>query len=144
MTLVKLNHHNRQVDPWVEGIFNSIFNEAPGISKQMARVNIAELDAGYEIELHAPGFDKSDFQINLEKRVLRISADKKQATEENADSNKRYSKREFKIESFTRSFSLPEDVDAKKVAASYNNGILTINLEKKAPAKNEVKQIPVK
>lgn len=148
MTLVKFKHQNRQVDPWVDGIFSSLFNDAPTTRRQAVSVNISESPEQYEIELAAPGFKKTDFDIHIEKSVLHLSAEKKMEKKEDkegeAPSEKKYSKREFSYESFTRSFTLPENVDETKISANYDDGVLTIGIMKKEPAKESVKQIQVK
>lgn len=148
MTLVKFNHQNRRIDPWVDGLFNSLFHDVP-VTKQYVSVNIAESSDKYEVELAAPGFNKSDFNIHLEKFVLQISGEKKkEEKKETSDTEnkneKRYSKREFNYQSFKRSFTLPEDVDENNISANYADGILTISIMKKEAEQALTKQIEIK
>lgn len=148
MTLVKFNHQNRRIDPWVDGLFNSLFHDVP-MTKQYVSVNIAESSDKYEVELAAPGFNKSDFNIHLEKFVLQISGEKKkEEKKETSDTEnkneKRYSKREFNYQSFKRSFTLPEDVDENNISANYADGILTISIMKKEAEQALTKQIEIK
>ena len=91
-------------------------------------VNILEEDNEYRIEVVAPGIDKKDVKINLEDDVLTISSERK---EENEEKNKHYMRREFNYTAFTRSFVVPEEVDASKISAEHKNGILTLHLPKK-------------
>ena len=148
MTLVKLNNLNtRDIDPWINGIFDSIFNDsstlssfssqASSISKPL--VNISEDENAFEIELAVPGFKKEDFKINLEKLVLTISLDKKEDKEE-----KQYNKREFVYKSFSRSFTLPENSDGEKISAEYVDGILKVFIAKKEEEKEKIRMINVK
>ncbi|MCB2219060.1 MAG: Hsp20/alpha crystallin family protein [Bacteroidetes bacterium] len=96
-------------------------------------VNIKETKDDYKIEVAAPGLSKKDFKINLENNQLTISSEK-ESTKKEEDDN--YSRREFSYQSFTRTFNLPEhEVDGDKIAASYNDGILTIQIPKKEEAK---------
>ncbi|WP_308199404.1 Hsp20/alpha crystallin family protein [Chitinophaga sedimenti] len=88
------------------------------------------------LDVVAPGFDKADFKLNLDKQVLTISVDKK--TEQKEETEKQI-RREFSTRSFKRSFTLDENVDAEKINAKYENGVLKVTLPKK-----EVKQEPAK
>jgi HSP20 family protein len=148
MTLVKLNNlHSRNIDPWFNGIFDSIFNDSSTLSSFNSKtssisrpsVNISEDEKAFEIELVAPGFKKEEFKINLEKALLTISLEKKEEKEE-----KQYNKREFTFESFSRSFTLPENADGEKISAEYVDGILKVVIAKKEEEKEKVRMISVK
>jgi HSP20 family protein len=97
-------------------------------------VNIAEDNNGFKIEVAAPGFDKDDFSINVEKRVLEISS-KKESSVDNKD--EKVHRKEFFFRNFRRTFSLPELVDTENIAASYSNGILTVSIPKREEAKDK-------
>ncbi len=106
-------------------------------------VNIKENVEGFEVEVAAPGFDKSDFNIELDNNVLTISSEKK--IENELDEDEKFTKREFSYQSFTRSFTLPEIVNGDKITAKYDNGILKIDIPKKEEAKPKpVKKIKIK
>lgn len=105
-------------------------------------VNIKENVDGFEVEVAAPGFDKSDFNIELNNDVLTISSEKE--IENEVKENEQFTKKEFSYQSFTRSFTLPELVEEDKITAKYENGILRIAIPKKEEAKPKpVKQIAV-
>lgn len=147
MTLVKLNNH-RNIDPWIHGIFDSFFNDSSTlqnfnakVSKTKPSVNIAETEQGFEIEMATPGFKKEDFKINLEKSLLTISSERK---EEEEVEGKHYNKREFNFEAFSRSFTLPENVDGEKISAEYTDGILKVFIAKKEEEKDKTRVIDVK
>jgi HSP20 family protein len=93
--------------------------------------NISENKDSYEIELAAPGIDKKDIKIDLHNNVLTISSEKKT---ENERKENEYMRREFSYSSFSRSFSLPESVNADKIKADHTNGVLKIHIPKKAEA----------
>lgn len=97
-------------------------------------VNIAENKEGYKIEVAAPGFNKEDFKIHVEKRVLEISSEK-ETTNEAKDET--FHRKEFSYASFKRTFSLPESVDTEKIKANYNNGILIVSVPKREEAKEK-------
>ena len=104
-------------------------------------VNIVEGDQEFKVELAAPGLQKEDFRVHIEKNVLEISAEKK-AEKETA--NKKYLRKEFSYSEFKRTFSLPSYVDAEKIEATHKDGILTVEIPKRDEAKiNPRKQIAV-
>lgn len=103
-------------------------------------VNIAENKDGYRIELAAPGLNKEDFRINMEKRVLEISSEKqstKESEPNDAVNGDRYYRKEFVYTSFKRTFSLPDAADTDHISASYKDGILFVNIPKKEQAKEK-------
>mgnify|MGYP002345712446 CR=1 FL=1 len=107
----------------------------------MPSVNIIEGKEDFRIEVAAPGLEKGDFKINLENNVLTISSEKE---EKNEEKEERYMRREFSYTSFRRSFSLPQTVEADKIAANHNNGVLTITIPKREEAKvKPAKQIEI-
>jgi HSP20 family protein len=96
-------------------------------------VNIKEDHDQFSVELAAPGFSKSDFNIELNNNVLTISSDKKIENETKEGEN--FSRKEFSYQSFSRSFSLPNTIDEEQIKAQYENGILILTLPKKDEAK---------
>jgi HSP20 family protein len=97
-------------------------------------VNIAETKDGFRIEVAAPGLNKEDFHINVDKNVLLISSEKETSSETKEE---KYYRKEFSYNSFKRSFSLPEDVDAEKIKAAHANGVLTVFIPKQDEAKEK-------
>jgi HSP20 family protein len=92
-------------------------------------VNIRETDKSYEMELFAPGLNKSDFHMNVEGELLTVSFESK--TENKVGE---WFRQEYKRESFTRSFSMGDSIDTTKIAARYDNGVLYLDLPKKEHA----------
>jgi HSP20 family protein len=95
---------------------------------------VVESENHFKIELAAPGLEKKDFDLSVEKDQLIIESSKKEEKEVN---NEKFTRREFNYASFKRSFYLPEFVDVDKIAATYENGVLNISLPKVAQAKAE-------
>lgn len=93
-------------------------------------VNIMETEESYFISVAAPGFQKSDLNVNLENRVLTISSEKDQNGEEG-----KYLRKEFGFVPFKRSFTLPESSDTEKIKAEHVNGLLNLYIPKKEEAK---------
>lgn len=138
MTLVK---RNNSLFPSFSSIFDDFFTNDLALKNTslatVPAVNIREDEDGFSVELAAPGKQKSDFQINLEHNVLTISSENKEEKEEK-DEKGRYTRREFSYSSFQRSFVLPNSVDGDKISATYNDGVLKIQI----PKKEEVKKKP--
>jgi HSP20 family protein len=133
-TLVKTHFANPS---YVNGFFGKdLFNELanPAFSGSVPAVNVVENKEGFRIEVAAPGLQKSDFKLNLEKNQLTISAQKEQKEEE---TNEKYTRREFKYSSFQRTFTLPNSIDGDKIEATYNEGVLNIALPKREEAKEK-------
>ena len=95
-------------------------------------VNIIENEDRYVLSLSVPGMKKDDFKIALEGLMLTISTEK---GEEKEETEERFTRREYNFYSFSRSFTLPEDVKPEYIEAKYEDGLLKIVL----PRKEEVK-----
>jgi len=91
------------------------------------KVDVLENEKAFEIHLAAPGMEKEDFKIDLNERYLTISGERKYKNEKK---EQKFHSIESQYGSFSRSFTLPENVDVEKIAASYINGILEINIPK--------------
>lgn len=131
----------------VNNLFDELFNNIPanwdrGFSNQVGnpKVNIHETADGYHLELIAAGRNKEDFKVNIDKDLLTISFEKKEAVE-----NKDYKtiRKEFTLNSFKRSFSLDEKIQADGIQAKYENGILKLFLPKKEQTTQSPKEITI-
>lgn len=97
-------------------------------------VNVTENDQEYNLEYLVPGFKKEEIKVALEQNVLTVKAEKKTET---VDEQKRYTRKEFSFSSFKRSFTLPENIDAEKMVAKHEHGILNITIPKKVEEKKD-------
>lgn len=106
---------------------------------QVPKVNILEEEKEFIVEMAAPGMTKKDFHISIENGLLSISAEVK-AESEKVDKN--FTRKEFSYNSFSRSFSLPENANEEKIEANYEDGILKLHIAKKVltkvPPKKEI------
>lgn len=119
------------VNPYVNSVFDTFFNDSFLTDRLVTRVpavNILETESAFKIELAAPGLQKSDFKINVDKNLISISVEKQ---EEVNTEEKTYSKREFSYSSFTRSFTVPDTVDYNTISAEYTDGVLVVTVGKK-------------
>ncbi len=139
MTVVSVKPVSRKLNVFndFDRIFDEFFNTAlpsqrngNGL-KAAPAVNILEKGDAFRLELAAPGLEKNDFKVDVDKNVLRIEVNK----EFKAEEGETYKRREFGYYEFRRSFQLPETIDANGIEANYMNGILVIHLPKKEDAK---------
>ena len=137
MTLAKHNYRT------VNDLFDEFFRPATwGKETTLAGppVNIHETNDSYHLELSAPGLNKDEFKVNLEKGLLTIGYEKKTETE-----NKDYKthRKEFSVTSFKRSFSVDDKINADGIQAKYDNGVLKLLLPKKEEVKVQPKEIAI-
>lgn len=111
-------------------------------TRQEIPVNLRETDTTYEMELVAPGLNKQDFQLQVAGDTLIVSFEHKEEQQQK-DNNNGWLKREYRQQSFSRSFNLDDSVDAENLKARYENGILHITLPKKENAKKTSRTISV-
>ena len=139
MTYVKFNHPALKT---FDSFFDNLVNEFPTLQSNgfFPPVNIYEKKDAYELELNVPGRSKEDFKITVDNNVLIVSFEKK---EETKNEDTKQIKKEFSLQSFKRSFTLDEKVNAENIIAKYENGLLVVSLPKKEEVKPEVKQIAV-
>ncbi len=116
---------------------NEWLDERWPFSSHLPAVNVKETDKSYEINLAAPGLEKSDFKIDLNGNMITISAEKEKTEEEKEDG---FTRKEYNFNSFSRSFTLPEDTMADKIDANYVNGELKLMLPKKEGARKSFHQ----
>lgn len=103
-------------------------------------VNIKETENVYVLEVIAPGFQKEDFQINLDNNTLTISVENKTGAE---NGNEKYILKEYKKQAFKRSFTIDKNIDVENIVAKYLNGVLVLNLPKKAIVQASAKEITI-
>lgn len=125
-------------------IFSSLWEDFYDEEKNFVpATNIKETNKHFELELRVPGFEKENFDINVDDNRLIISA-KHESSSEDTKENEKYTRREFSQTMFSRVFTLPKNVDVEKIAAKYKRGILSIEIPKKEEEKPVVnKQILV-
>ncbi|AKD58346.1 Hsp20/alpha crystallin family protein [Spirosoma radiotolerans] len=123
-TLVRYNNVPSFFNPFYgRPVINRYQNTTPNVPA----VNVKETEAGFQLELAAPGLKKEDLKINVENNKLTISYQSEVKTEETTE---KFTRQEFGFTSFERSFRLPKTVNADAIKASYTDGILTVELPK--------------
>ena len=112
------------------GLENDFENTVPSL-------NIKEKEKGFNIEFAAPGFNKNNFKVEVEENILAISAEIKEVKKNKIGPSAIKTTPE---NSFSRSFTLPQSINAETVDTKYVDGILKIFISKK----EEAKALPIK
>lgn len=113
-----------------------------GKTMNIPAVNITENKEDYLVSLAVPGMKKDDFKIDIDGNMLTISSEKEETKEEK---DKKFTRKEYNFSSFSRSFTLPEEINKEKIDARYEDGVLKIVLPRKEEAKKPTaKHIAVK
>ncbi|MBX2973382.1 MAG: Hsp20/alpha crystallin family protein [Flavobacteriales bacterium] len=144
--LTKYRPQSQSAHPFT-GLMNEVFgrdisqffgHDDPGHS--IPRVNITETPEKFVVSLRVPGFAKDELKISTEKDTLTVKGEK--STTANAE-NERFLRREFRTETFTRSFQLPETVKLDAITAEHTNGVLNVSIPKSEPAKPVTREINI-
>jgi HSP20 family protein len=132
MNLIK---HNPYGPLSKRNFFDEVFNRSisdfvgTDFVMNMPSVNVVENDTSFELKVAAPGLSKEEFNIDIDKDRLIVSAEKEENTEEVKDG--KFTRKEFNYSAFKRSFFLPKSINREAIEASYENGVLNIVLPKK-------------
>jgi HSP20 family protein len=147
MTLIKFNpakefFKERMMPTEINSLFDSFFNE--GIAKFernvffTPRVDVIEKEANFLVHVALPGLKKDEINIDLVKNVMTISGERKLKNENKED---KYHMVENFYGKFSRSFTLPENVDATKIDAQFEDGILNVSIPKAEVKQNTTKVV---
>jgi HSP20 family protein len=132
MSIVRYTTANDFVPTSFSNLIDRFFNDTLARTGGSAysfvpKVDIIETEKAYELHFAVPGVNKEDFKIDLNDNHLTVSGERKFAKEKKE--NNLYVV-ETQYGNFSRTFSLPENVDASKINAVYNNGILEVTVPK--------------
>jgi HSP20 family protein len=137
MTLVRVNPGRKVKRPSFFTDFDRMFDEflkGEATPRNQPAANVIETGDGFHLQLATPGLGKEDLNLKVEKEILSIFAEIKNEAVE----GEKVRRREFNYSTFKRSFHLPETVDASRITASYEQGILNVFI----PKKEEAKELP--
>lgn len=132
---------------WMPEEFNDFFDTdfMPRVNATAPAINVKESEKGYTVELAAPGLTKDDFIVNVDNDGnLHIKIENKSNKKEE-DKKSHYLRREFSYSKYEQTLLLPDDVEKEKIAATVNNGVLTVDLPKiEKKEEKTARQIEVK
>ena len=126
-------------------LLNSLFDDglsmalpglcAPSTRYAMPNVDVRSTKDAYVLEMDLPGKTEADVDLSLKDGVLTIASHEEKDAKEDKKAKKdeeTYFIRERRAYSFTRSFTLPKDIDADSIKATFKNGVLTVNITRKS------------
>lgn len=112
----------------IDRFFNESLSRSGGAAYSFVpKVDVVENEKAFEIHVAVPGMNKEEFKIDLNDNFLTVSGERKFSREKNENN---YRTVETQYGTFSRSFSLPDNVDASAISAKYNNGILEVLVPK--------------
>lgn len=131
--LLRIMEQSRGRRNWFFPDFDKPYNYGPewAFDEGAPRMNLYDQGECFEIRAEVPGFSKEDLNVKIQGNYLEVSGARKSDKPEGYKAHRI----ERQTSSFTRSFTLPSDVDAEKVEASLKNGILFLTLPKAEAAK---------
>ena len=148
MSIVKWEPYRRALSPWrswfdmperMSQLLDNVFGEDMDTVTWGPSVDVVENDDNFQIIAELPGIKMEDVNISLADNILTLKGEKKNEISEN---KRNFYRVERSYGRFQRSFSLPSTVDAERVQANLDNGVLTITLPKSEKAK--AREIPIK
>lgn len=116
------------MSPFDDNFFKSFWGE----QNRAFSTDIKDNGTGYTLKADLPGFKKEDIHVDLDGDTLTVQAEHKESNDEKNDKGE-YLRRERYYGSYARSFDVSE-IDTTNITAAYNDGVLTLELPKKAPA----------
>jgi HSP20 family protein len=135
-------------DRYIESFFGeSPLTPAERIFRHQPAVDVQETKDAYILEAELPGYDEKNIEVHLDGGNLTIESKREETNEKNVTprgtdkNNETYILRERRNTSFSRSFKLPENANPEAVSASFKNGILSLEIKKRAEAQKRVIQI---
>jgi HSP20 family protein len=147
MTLIKFNpakefFRERMMPTEINSLFDSIFNEGMAKFERNVfftpRVDVIEKETQFWVHVALPGLKKEEINIDLAKNVMTISGERKLKNENKED---KYHMVENFYGKFSRSFTLPENVDSTKIDAQFEDGILNVSIPKAEVKQNTTKVV---
>ena len=139
MAITKYRPSNHLRDVFFPRSFGSMFNdlwndETAEQTYNFFRpsVDVLEHDNSFEIHLSIPGMKKDEISIDLKNDVLTISGERKQKTEKK---DAKFHMGEIRYGKFSRTFRLPDHVNAEAIEAAFNDGVLELTIPKAEAAK---------
>ena len=124
----------------LDQVFERLVNQPAGSRPWEPAVDIVENDKELLLSADLPGVKLEDVEVKIEDGTLTLSGSRKF---ENEDNKNGYHRIERSFGAFHRAFSLPESVDATKVAAGFENGVLKVTLPKKELARPRTVKVEI-
>ena len=142
--LIRFEEPRTMWDPFMEDFFeNSFFTrwDRDVDGTMWPRIDIVEEPDSFVLKADVPGLEKDDISIDVEGRTLVISGEKNETKREHGKGKYYHLERSFG--SFSRCFTLPSNIDEKKIEAHYKNGVLELTLRKTKESVSKMIEVKV-
>jgi HSP20 family protein len=125
--------------------FESFFGDSPlspaaRVFSRLPAVDVRETEKAFILDMELPGYNEDNIEIHVDGGSLSIESKQEEGREEKKDSGT-YILRERRLNSFSRSFKLPENANPETISAAFKNGILTLEIQKKPEAQKRMIKI---
>jgi len=132
-------------DRYFESFFgDSLFSPTSRGLARMPAVDVRETEKAYILDMELPGYDEKDIEIHVDGSSLSVASKQEEARQANDEEQGTWLIRERRVQSFSRSFKMPENADPEGIGAEFKNGILCMEIPKKPEAQKRSIQIKVK
>ncbi|MCP4439105.1 MAG: Hsp20/alpha crystallin family protein [Aureispira sp.] len=136
---IDLDNIAQSIDDFINNTkINDIFGS--DCTAKSPAVNVIEFEDHLELEVAAPGLDKSDFNLSVEGDMLTIEATGEAKT---YSDNVKIKRKEFNYSTFKRTFRLTDSFDAQRISAKYKKGILLVTVPRKKDEQKDTINIEV-
>ena len=136
--LMPVSRTQRSMNSFFNDFERSFFNDFYCTANSF-KTDIIDDGSSYLLQAELPGYNKDEISLKLDENYLTIKAENKVENEETKDN---FVRRERRFGSYSRSFDI-SGIDAEKITASYNNGILNVKLPKLVEEKKEPRKIEI-
>jgi HSP20 family protein len=137
MFLVPVGRHTQELARSLDRLFDDSFerlftsqNTSEGNGSRSPALDVAETERGYTVTLDLPGVAKEDVRVSIEGRQVSVQASARHSTEKKESERVVY--RERSAANWSRSFTLPQELDQSDAHAKLEHGVLTLHLPKRA------------
>lgn len=142
-SLIRYEHPQNTLSEFLDEFFKGSGFEAIGRhinGTNWPCVDLIENDTNYILKADLPGLAKNDISVTIEHGILKIEGEKK---EEKREDRNKYFHLERSYGKFSRSFTLPDEIDTNRIEAKMNNGVLELVFPKNENAKPRTIEIQV-
>ncbi len=151
MTLVKWSPKSRQVsqirdalDDFVREVFADFpspwFRAGALDGEWLPPMDVVEEEGRYVVHLDLPGMRREDVKVSMESNTLTLTGERRHQAETKDGGFRRF---ERSYGTFTRTIALPNTIDAKRIEATYKDGVLTVSLPKSEDARPKAIEVKV-
>ena len=145
MSLIPRTNSLMGLDPFFDDPLPSFRLMPEGDRDKSLDVDITEKESAYVLKADFPGMKKDEISVSVQNNMLTLSGEHKEESEEKDKDNGRVLRRERRYGRISRSFNLGQKIDEEHIKASFDNGVLTLELPKaREDEKSHGKKIPIK